>query len=98
MTVRIKQHRQRGAAMPSDLGQSQTPAWVTCPKGSCHRHQACMYVPCRRVKVRDEQLTREVEQLRMAIRAARECLEDNDGAGAALILKHCGVQPAEGRL
>jgi hypothetical protein len=32
--------------MPSE---SQTPPWATCPKGSCHRHQACMYAPCRRV-------------------------------------------------
>ena len=22
-------------------------AWRTCPKGSCHRHAACMYRPCR---------------------------------------------------
>jgi hypothetical protein len=26
-------------------------AWERCTKGSCHRHQACMYHPCRAVAV-----------------------------------------------
>ncbi len=32
----------------------QTTAWERCTKGSCHRHQDCMYTPCRAVKVSEQ--------------------------------------------
>jgi hypothetical protein len=40
----------------------QTPEgkWFACPIGSCHRHQACMYTPCRAVKVSAERTFYEV--------------------------------------
>ena len=28
---------------------TDVPTWQTCRIGSCHRHQECMYTPCRAV-------------------------------------------------
>ncbi len=36
--------------MQAQINEAVGVAATACPKGSCHRHQACMYTPCRGVK------------------------------------------------
>ena len=41
--------------MSDDPSQQTTAApWEACHVGSCHRHRACMYAPCRRHDARAE--------------------------------------------